>query len=217
MTILRFEIMVILQNIDVHQERLATAGSAPAGQLVELRPCLKSCVKRGNPVSIRLVAVVKEHLRIQRHEQRFGVMKITVKIDFSEEQGEILKILPDNRLLATRDTPLVQPLRMANNILVVLQQQFSRKLIYIKMLRGQRMVKMVDIMLIKPLLRFVAQLIGQLLKPLHPKKRKQPLIDHKLPGKRHLRLTGQALFWSSALCCSSSGHQLPSFASNMMR
>ena len=57
----------VLQDVGVHQQRLAAAGGHPEGELVELRPGLSGFVERGDPVSLGLVRVVGGHLRVQLH------------------------------------------------------------------------------------------------------------------------------------------------------
>jgi hypothetical protein len=50
-----------------------------------------------------LSGVVDGHLRVQRGQQRLGITEVTVEIDFGEQQGEVLEILPDDRPLAVRE------------------------------------------------------------------------------------------------------------------
>ena len=98
---------LILQNVDVHQQRLPAAGRHPEGELVELWPSLHRLVERRDPVSLGLVRIVGVHLLIQLHKQRIGVAKVAVQIDLGEEQGQVLEILPDDRVLAASNTPFV--------------------------------------------------------------------------------------------------------------
>ena len=47
----------VLQDVGVHQKRLAAAGGHPEGELVELRPGLGGFVERRDPVGLGLVRV----------------------------------------------------------------------------------------------------------------------------------------------------------------
>ena len=69
---------LILQNVDVHQQRLAAAGCHPEGELVQLGPSFRGLVERRDLVSFWLVCIVGVHLLIQLHEQRIGVAKVAV-------------------------------------------------------------------------------------------------------------------------------------------
>ena len=112
----------------MHQQRLAAAGRHPEGQLVELRPGLGGFVERGDPVGLGLVRVVGGRLLVQLLEQRLGIAEVAVEVDLAEKQSQVLEILPDDRLLAVRDPPFVQSLRVLDDVLVVFQQQFGGKL-----------------------------------------------------------------------------------------
>ena len=83
-------------------------------------------VERRDLVGLGLVGVVGRDLRVQRREQRLRVAEVAVEIDLGEEQRQVLEVLPDDRLLAARDAPLVQPQRVPDDVLVVLQQQLGR-------------------------------------------------------------------------------------------
>ncbi len=113
--------VLVLEDVGVHQERLAAAGGAPVGQLVELRPGISATVEGHDLVGLWLVRVINGHLRVQRREQCLGIAEVAVEVDLGEEQGQVLEILPDDRLLASRNPPLVQPLCVLDDVLVVLQ------------------------------------------------------------------------------------------------
>ena len=49
-------------------------------------------------------------------------MEIPVEIDFREQEGEILKVFPDDRVFAAEKAGFVQPLGVANDVLVVVEQ-----------------------------------------------------------------------------------------------
>ena len=67
-----FQVVLVLEDVGVHQQRLAAAGGAPVGQLVELRPGLGGLVEGRDLVGLGLVRVVGGHLRVQRREQRLA-------------------------------------------------------------------------------------------------------------------------------------------------
>ena len=147
-----------------------------------------SSSKRRDLVGLGLVGVVGGDLRVQRREQRLGIAEVAVEVDFGEEQRQVLEVLPDDRLLAARDAPLVQPLRVLDDVLVVLEQQLGRQLRQVEELRGERVVEVMDVVLVQPFQRLVAQVLGQLLEALDVEQREQPLVQHQLVGERHLWL-----------------------------
>ena len=181
------QVVLVLEDVGVHQQRLAAAGRHPEGELVELRPGLGRLVERRDLVGLGLVGVVDGDLRVQRREQRLGVAEVAVEVDLGEEQRQVLEVLPDDRLLAARDAPLVQPLRVLDDVLVVLEQQLGRQLRQVEELGRERVVEVMDVVLVQPFQRLVAQVLGQILEALHVEQRQQPLVQHQLVGKRHLR------------------------------
>ena len=122
------QVVLVLKDVGVHQQRLAAAGGAPVGELVELRPGLGRLVEGRDLVGLRLVRVVGGDLRVQRREQRLRVAEVAVEVDLGEEQRQVLEVLPDDRLFAARDAPIVQPLRVLDDVLVVFEQQLGRQL-----------------------------------------------------------------------------------------
>ena len=181
------QVVLVLEDVGVHQQRLAAAGGAPVGELVELRPGLGGLVEGRDLVGLGLVRVVGGHLRVQRREQRLGIAEVAVEVDLGEEQRQVLEVLPDDRLLAARDAPLVQPLRVPDDVLVVFEQQLGGQLRQVEELRRERVVEVVDVVLVQPFQRLVAQVLGQLLEALDVEQRQQPLVEHQLVGERHLR------------------------------
>ena len=121
MTIL-CKVELVLQNIDMHEQRLAAAGCTPVCKLVDLRPGFSFCIKRSDLVGFCFLHIVSRNLKVQRPEKRNRITEIPVKIDLGKKQGEILKILPDNRLLPACDTPFIEPHGVADNILIIFQQ-----------------------------------------------------------------------------------------------
>ena len=112
----------VLQDVRVHQQRLAAAGGHPEGELVELRPGLGGFVERRDPVTLGLALVAGGHLLVQIPEQRLGIAEVAVEVDLAEEQGQILEVLPDDRLIAAGYPPVVQPLRVLDDVLIIFQQ-----------------------------------------------------------------------------------------------
>ena len=161
----------VLQDVDVHQQRLAAAGGHPEGELVELRPGLGRFVERGDPVGLGLAFVAGGHLLVQIPEQRLGITEVAVEIDLAEEQRQVLEVLPDDRLVAAGDPPLVQPLRVLDDVLVVFEQQLSGQLRQVEQLCRERVVEVVDVVLVQPFQVFVAQVLCQVLEKLHVEQR----------------------------------------------
>ena len=64
------EIELVLQDVGVHQQRLAAAGRAPIGDLVDLRPGLAVFLEGRNVVGFRLVGVARGDLLVDRFQQR---------------------------------------------------------------------------------------------------------------------------------------------------
>ncbi len=56
------QVELVLEDVGVHQQRLAAAGGHPEGQLVELRPGLGRLVERRNPVGF-LIHFIEGHMR----------------------------------------------------------------------------------------------------------------------------------------------------------
>ena len=159
----------------------------PEGELVELRPGLGRFVeaaRSGRPRACRRCR--RRSAAFSAVEQRLRVAEVAVEVDLGEEQRQVLEVLPDDRLFAARDAPLVQPQRVPDDVLVVLQQQLGRQLRQVEELRRERVVEAMDVVLVQPLQRLVAQMLGQLLEALDVEERQQPLVEHQLVGERHL-------------------------------
>ena len=56
---------------------------------------------------------------------------------------------------------------MLNYVLVIFEQQLRGQLREIKELRRERVVKVVDVVLVQPFERFAPQVLGQILEMLH--------------------------------------------------
>ena len=117
-----FKVELVLQNIDMHEQRLAAAGGTPVCKLVDLRPGFSLCIKRSDLVGFGFLHIVSCNLYVQLPEERIRITEIAVKIDLGKKQGEILKVFPDNRLLPACDTPFIEPHGVADNILIIFQQ-----------------------------------------------------------------------------------------------
>ena len=139
--------------------------------LVELRPGLGLLVERRDLVGLWLVGVVGRYLSVQRLEQLLRVAEVAVEINLGEEQRQILEIFPDDRLLAARDAPVVQPLGVLDDVLVVFEQQLCGQLRQVEQLRRERVVEVVDVVLVQPFQLFVPQMLGQVLKTLDVEQR----------------------------------------------
>ena len=97
-----------------------------------------------------LSALYAGHLLVQRLAKLIRIAEVPVEIDLGEEQRQVLEILPDDRLLAARDPPLVQPLRVLDDVLVVLQQQLGGQLRQVEQLGRERVVEVVDVVFVQP-------------------------------------------------------------------
>jgi hypothetical protein len=67
-TAVRGQRLLVLQNVGVHQVRLAAPCRHPECQLVELRPHLGRVIERLDLIGLRLVRIVCRHLRVQRRQ-----------------------------------------------------------------------------------------------------------------------------------------------------
>lgn len=112
----------------MHHQRLAAAGSHPVGELVELRPSFPFRIKRWEPVALRFALVPDNNPFVQGRKQPLRVAEISIKVDFGEEEGQILEVLPDNRCLSARNSPLVETLCVLDDILIVFEQELGGQL-----------------------------------------------------------------------------------------
>ena len=76
---------------------------------------------------------------------------------------------------------------MLHDVLVVLQQQLGGQLGQIEELRRERVVEMMDVVLVQPFQLFVAQMLRQFLEAFDIEQRQQPLVQHQFVRERHLR------------------------------
>jgi hypothetical protein len=90
-----------------------------------------------------------------------------------------------------------QALRVAYDILIVLEQQFCRQLCQVGKATDKRFVKVRDVAFVEPFEAIVAQKIRELLKTRDLKERKNPLVEYKFLAKRHLRAI-IAISWLSS-------------------
>lgn len=145
--------MLILQDVGVYDQRLAGSRGAPESELVELRQDIPSRIEQGHLVRVRLVLVVPLDLLVYRGEQCGRIVEVAVEIYFREQQRQVLKILPDNRALAARQSPLVQALRVPDDILIVFQKQVVRQRLQLFGLVDQRRMETMDIVLVETVCR----------------------------------------------------------------
>ncbi|WP_197678311.1 MULTISPECIES: hypothetical protein [unclassified Rhizobium] len=82
---------------------------------------------------------------------------------------------------------------MLDDVLVVFEQQLGRQLGEIEKLRRQRVMEVMDIVLVHTFQLFVAQMLRQLLEPLHVEQREKPLVQDQLVNERNLRLADARL------------------------
>ena len=182
------QVVLELQDVGVHHQGLATARGHPEGQLVQLLPGLACRIQGCDLVRLGLVHVPGCHLLVQPCQQGLRIPEVPVEIDLGEQQGQVLEVLPHHGLVAARKAPLVEPLRVPDDVLVVLQQQFCRQLRQVEELRRQGMVEAVGVVLVQTYQCLVAQQLGQVFEALRVEQRQQPVIEHQLVGKRRHRL-----------------------------
>jgi len=62
-----------------------------------------------------------------------------------------LEVLPNDRFLSDRDSPVIQALGVLDYVLVVFKQKLGRQVCQVEELRSERMMEMMDVILIQPL------------------------------------------------------------------
>ena len=141
--------MVILPDVDVHQQRLATSRCTPVGQLVELCPRVTRCSERCDRSAVGARLVVPFDLKVQRIAQRNRVGEVPVEVDLGEQQRQILEVLPYDRRLRLRHPLGVDRQCVADDVVVVLQQGRHRQCAERVELRRQRVMHATDVVLVE--------------------------------------------------------------------
>ena len=176
----------VLEEVGVHEQGLAAAGGHPERQLVELPRSFGfggGLVEQGDAVGLRLALVERGDVRVQRREQRPRVTEPAVEVDLGKEQGEVLEVLPDDRGVATGDALLVQAGGDGDDRLIVLQQHLVRqgRPPLPGQVQAQGAMEAVDVVLVHPFERFLAQVLGKLVEALDAEQPEEPLVQHQPP------------------------------------
>ena len=176
----------VLEDVGVHEQRLAAAGGHPERQLVELRRSVAfggSLVERGDAVGLRLAFVECGDACVQRREQRTRVAEPAVEVDLGEEQGEVLEVLPDDRGLAAGDALLVEAGGDGDDRLIVLKKRLVRqgRPPLPGQVQAQGAMEAVDVVLVQPFERFVAQVLGKPVEAFGAEQAEKPLVQHQPP------------------------------------
>jgi hypothetical protein len=106
-------IVPVLQQVDVHQQRLATAGGVLHAELVQVILVVRRHIGVIVPVAVE---TLNKCIEIGKHP--FTIAKKAVKVDFNKDQGQPLVVFPPNRAMAF----FVDRLGMANNVLLIGQE-----------------------------------------------------------------------------------------------
>ena len=168
-----FEVMLILQNIHVHNQSFSAARGAHERQLIQL-------VRR-----IWLKINLNESLqpRIQIVTEIFRVGKISVKIHFREEQRDVLKIFPVQTVALFLDST-----RMSADI-VIIQPKFIRRNICLAHLADVSyvLVKISIAAFVDALIIGAVKFLAQVLKRIQLQLVQKIFEQHKLIVKINLR------------------------------
>ena len=106
-------VVPVLQQIDVHQQRLAAAGGVLHAELVQVILVVRRHIGVIVPVAVE---TLNECIEIGKHP--FTIAKKAVQVDFNKDQGKPLVVFPPNRAVAF----FVDRLGMANNVLLIGQE-----------------------------------------------------------------------------------------------
>src|SRR5437867_3344171 len=102
---------------------------------------------------------------------------------------------------------------MLDDGLVVLQQQLGGQLRQVEELRCERVVEVVDVVLVQPFQHLVTQVLGQILEAPDVEERQQPLVQHQLVCERNL----WPVVGAAARHCGCAGSRVPGAASRHQR
>ena len=111
------QVVTELKDVDVHQQGFTATGGVPKCQLgqailckwrQQVFPALTPLVQRG---------IEHAQVGIEIGKQAAGITKPSIQVDFCEQQGEILKILPFDLRFALA----VDGVGMPGNVLVVVE------------------------------------------------------------------------------------------------
>ena len=158
-------VVPVLQQVDVHQQRLAAAGGVLHAELVQVILVVRRHIGVIVPVAVE---TLNECIEIGEHP--FTIAKKAVQVDLNKDQGQPLVVFPPNRAVAF----FVDRLGMANNVLLIGQEhvptdakarEISRWIgIAEERAIAEMVVEEMQIILVQPFQAGIADGFGQLVK-----------------------------------------------------
>ncbi|MGD1084262.1 MAG: hypothetical protein ABSA47_05840 [Verrucomicrobiota bacterium] len=133
--------MAVLENVDMHEQRFAGAGGGPEREFVQI-------VRNVGPdlVALSFAGVERSKMGIEVGQELPGVPEIAVQVDFGEKQTKVLEIFPADRVFSAG----ADGLGVANNVLVVGQQDITGELLALEKAIGDVRVEAGNIVLVQP-------------------------------------------------------------------
>ena len=129
-----------MQEVDVHQQRLARAGRILKTKLVQIGKLIRrdAClISFFSPVFVEF-----SNIGVERFQQRIAISKKAVEIDFRKKQREPLIVFPDDWPVAL----LVDSERMADDIVLITQQVCLGDLRCVLKMQVKSLVEMVQVL-----------------------------------------------------------------------
>ena len=171
------QVMLKLQDVDLHDQGLATAGGNPDRQLIQI------LFPEGfDPLSFRELGIELLAEPIQVRAQSGPVSEVTVKVVLGKEQGEVLKVQgvqDTSRLVA----PLSDAPPVADDVFVVKPQSVIRHRPRAKRLVDQFVVKARGVLLVKADQIGISQQPFEGFQGFDAKLLQYPGPEHQLVGK----------------------------------
>ena len=165
--VVQLQVVLVLEDVDVHQQRLAAAGGIPEGQLSQV---IRLVVR--NLFLCRFSLIELGDVLVQVGQQLVGVTEEAVEVDFGEEQREVLEILPLQRL----GSLLTERQRVLDDVLVVAEQRVAGELLVLPE-QLHLVQELVDVVLVQPFQFQRLQMFGQLVEAAHLEQRQHPLVQ----------------------------------------
>ena len=158
--------MDILIIIDVHDERLAAAGSIPHGDFIQV-----ACgIRRVSIIRILPIKIFDEC--IQTVDEALSVIKILIKIVFHKEQREVLKVLEHHGLGAL----IVDFAHMRNDVQIIASKRFFTDGAFAAKLRDELLIKARDTFTVDFFQRRLFHIHGEVAQFIHAELREQVAV-----------------------------------------
>lgn len=174
-TAVQVQVVLVLEDVDVHQQRLAASGRHPEGHLVQVLPRVRLDAARlrhgpsGRPRNGILAPIEGIHVGVQLREQPVRVPEVPVEVDLSKEQCQVLEVLGiEERPCVV--PPFRDPLPVPHDVLVVGQQHVVGQVRPVEE-QPQVVVEAGDVVLVEALVLRGLQVGGQALEAGHPEQR----------------------------------------------